>query len=268
MSEIQISVLMGVYNCASTIEAAVKSIQNQTIQDWELIICDDGSKDDTFSIVKDMSEKDQRIVLIKNKKNLGLNQTLNNCLSIARGKYIARMDGDDLCDPLRFEKELAYLENHPEFQIVSTTMKFFDDNGFWGVSSCIENPTSEDVVEKSPICHAPVMLLKECMIRVGGYTIDKRTTRVEDVDLWIKLYAYGYRCHNLDEPLYCMRNDENAFKRRKYRYRINSTYVRLLGCKKLKLGIKSYILSFSPMIIGLVPTAMRKQLRLMINKNI
>ena len=78
------------------------------------------------------------------------------------------------------------------------------------------------------------------MEEVGGYTEHRRMLRVEDVNLWIKLYAAGYRCRNLPEPLYRMRNDQNALNRRKYRYRVNSVYVRLQGCRMLKLGIKSY----------------------------
>ena len=102
----KISVIMGVYNCASTLPEAIASIQKQTITNWEFIICDDGSNDDTWRIADDFRENDDRIVLLKNEKNLGLNATLNKCLSVARGQYIARMDGDDICAPARFEKEL------------------------------------------------------------------------------------------------------------------------------------------------------------------
>ena len=73
------------------------------------------------------------------------------------------------------------------------------------------------------------------MLAVGGYTEDPRMLRVEDVNLWIKLYGAGYRCCNIQEPLYRMRNDQNALNRRKYVYRINSTYVRMQGCRLLKL---------------------------------
>ena len=105
------------------------------------------------------------------------------------------------------------------------------------------------------------MMRKACMEQVHGYTEDVRMLRVEDVNLWIKLYAAGFRCYNIQEPLYKMRNDKNAFNRRKYKYRINSVYTRLQGCKLLNLGVKYYLYACTPMIIGLVPARLRQLLR-------
>ena len=257
----KISVLMGIFNCADTLEQAVKSIQNQTYTNWELILCEDGSTDNTYEVARTLAEKDSRIVLLRNGKNLGLNATLNRCLSAATGEYIARMDGDDDCLPDRFEKQLAILENQRDIAIVSTDMILFDETGEWGRATIPEFPTPEQVVTGTAIRHAPVMLRKAAMEEVGGYTEHRRMLRVEDVNLWIKLYAAGYRCRNLPEPLYRMRNDQNALNRRKYRYRVNSVYVRLQGCRMLKLGIKSYLKAFRPMINGLVPARVRQLLR-------
>ena len=257
----KISVLMGIYNCSSTMEQAVASVQNQTYTNWELILCDDGSSDNTYEVAQALAAKDSRIVLLRNEKNLGLNATLNRCLAVATGEYIARMDGDDDCVPERFERQLDLLEHHPEFQITSCPMKLFDETGEWGQTTVPEYPSPEDVVSGTPISHAAVMLRKECMDAVGGYTVDKRMLRVEDVNLWIKLYAASFRCYNIQEPLYRMRNDQNALNRRKYIYRVNSTYVRLQGCKLLRLGLKSYLKAFVPMINGLVPARLRQAIR-------
>lgn len=257
----KISILMGIYNCAGTLIQAVSAIQNQTYPNWELILCDDGSSDNTFEIAQSLASEEPRIVLLRNSKNLGLNQTLNNCLSVATGEYIARMDGDDDCAPDRLEKQLCLLESHPEFQITSCPMRLFDENGEWGQTTVPQYPTPEDVVSGTPISHAAVMIRKSCIDAVGGYTVDKKMLRVEDVNLWIKLYAAGYRCYNIQAPLYMMRNDQNALNRRKYRYRINSTYVRLQGCKLLNLGIKYKLEAFRPMINGLVPAKIRHFIR-------
>ena len=257
----KISVLMGVYNCEDTLESAIRSIQDQTYDNWELIICDDGSTDNSLQVVRKMAEADSRIIVLENGTNQGLNYTLNHCLEHATGELVARMDGDDLSLPQRFEKEAGFLEENKEYAIVSCPMIFFDDHGEWGRGSAKEFPTAEDVVSGVPICHAPVMMWKECMDKVGGYTVDQRMLRVEDVNLWIKLYAEGYKCYNLQEPLYCMRNDQNALNRRKYKYRVNSTYVRLKGCKQLGLGAKYYVKSFKPMLNGLVPASLRAKIR-------
>lgn len=257
MNNDKISVLMGMYNCENTLSQAIKSIQRQTYSNWELILCDDGSIDNTYQIAKSFAENDNRIILLKNKDNCGLNITLNKCLKKATGKYIARMDADDDCDPKRFEKQINFLKSQNKYAIVSSAMTFFDENGKWGRNYVKEYPLPEDVVSGSPICHAPAMMRKECLDEVQGYTEDKHMLRVEDVNLWIKLYVAGYRCYNIQEPLYYMRNDKNALNRRKFKYRINSTYVRLQGCRMLHMKPRFYIKSFTPIIIGLIPSQIR-----------
>ena len=102
----KISILMGIYNCADTLSRAIDSIVNQTYTNWELILCDDGSVDSTYEIAKQYQNKyPDKIVLLKNEKNIQLAATLNHCLEYATGKYISRMDGDDESTPDRFEKQ-------------------------------------------------------------------------------------------------------------------------------------------------------------------
>lgn len=267
MNDVKVSVLMGIYNCEDTLEEAISSIQAQTYKNWELIMCDDGSTDNTYEVAKRLCEKDSRLILIKNEKNLGLNITLNNCLNLATGDYIARMDADDTCLPIRFEKQVEFLNTHTEFDIVSTHMAFFDENGEWGSVKTKEYPQPYDIVTSSQICHAPVMMRAKSILDVDGYTVDKKMLRVEDVNLWIKLYSKGYRCYNIQEPLYKMRNNRQAFQRRKYKYRINSTYVRIKGCKLLGLGVKAYLIALLPLLVGLVPTKLRMKIRKHISRN-
>lgn len=249
-----ITVLMGIYNCADTLSEALDSLLAQTYSGWKCILCDDGSTDDTKKVAqKYVEEFPEYFYLIVNNKNLGLNQTLNNCLELADTEFVARMDGDDISLPTRFDKERSFLIENPEFDIVSTPMIQFDEDGDFRVGTATPNPTKEQIVVGSHICHAPCMIRTSAIKSVGGYTVSDKILRVEDVDLWIKLYSNGYRCHNLSEPLYKMRDDRNATARRKYKYRINSTRVRLNGCKLMDLGIKYKIQCLLPMIIGLIP---------------
>ena len=135
----KISILMGIYNCEATLNEAIDSILNQTYSNWEFIICDDGSKDNSYNIAKSYEKADPiRFKVIKNNENEGLNATLNRCLKIADGEFIARMDGDDLCDPTRFQKEVEILNHHPEYAIVSTYMTTFDGDGEWGCIKTLE----------------------------------------------------------------------------------------------------------------------------------
>ena len=252
---------MGIYNCEDTLREAVESILQQSISEWELIMCDDGSTDGTFELAKTLAASDSRISLVQNEHNYGLGYALNQCLKQATGVYIARMDGDDRCSPVRLQKQLEFMSGHTEFAICSTPMILFDETGEWGRTKLKEQPSKEDVVTGAPIHHAPVMIRREALESIGGYSTSSNTLRVEDVDLWIRLYYAGYRCYNLQEALYSMRDDRNAFQRRKYRYRINSTIIRLKGCQMMHLGIKSYLLSFLPMIVGLIPERMRRGIR-------
>lgn len=254
MSNKKISVLMGIYNCANTLPEAIESIVAQTYNNWELIMCDDGSSDNTYRVAQDFKNKyPEKIILIQNKHNIGLNQTLNNCLKVATGDFIARMDGDDLCDPTRFEKELNFLLDHPEYAIVSTPMKYFDENGVFAVGKGGGEPNINRIPLGTPFCHAPCMVRKKAYDAVGGYSVDDKLLRVEDWHLWIKMYSKGYRGYILDEPLYLMRDDQNATARRKFKYRLNEAYVGRLAVKKLHLPKYYYLLTVRPIIVGLMP---------------
>lgn len=250
----KISVLMGIYNCASTLVEALDTIINQTYQNWELILCDDGSKDNTYNIAKSYAEKyPNKVILIKNNQNCGLNHTLNRCLEIATGEYIARMDGDDISLPDRFQKEINILENHPEYDIVSTPMIYFDETGEWGQNHLKEIPQQKELLHRAPHSHAPCIIRHKALSSVGGYTEDKRLLRVEDYDLWVKLYAAGYRGYNILEPLYKMRDDRNAYARRSLKNRFHEVYARTLCIKRLNLPKHNYIYVVRPIIVGLLP---------------
>lgn len=250
----QISVLMGIYNCAATLPTAIDCILLQTVTDWELILCDDGSSDDTYEVARAYRDRyPDQIILVKNEKNMGLNYTLNHCLSHAKGEFIARMDGDDLCSPDRFEKELRALEQHPEMAVVSTEMTYFDETGTWGRCHANPLPQKKDFLYGTPFCHAPCMARRTAVCSVGGYTDDPKYLRVEDYDLWVKLYAAGYRGMNLQEPLYQMRDDRHAFARRKFQYRINEARVICKAVRVLKLPVWNYVRAAKPIVVGLMP---------------
>ena len=249
-----ISVIMGIYNCESTLGEAIDCILDQTYSNWEMIMCDDGSTDNTYEIAKKYADEyPDKIILIKNEKNMGLNVTLNNCLNNAHGEFIARMDGDDLCSRDRFEKEISVLNNNSEFAIVSCDMEYFDSDGVFGRCHSKKCPKAKDFVHGTPFCHAPCMVKKEAYDAVGGYSVDKRLLRVEDYHLWIKMYEKGYKGYNIDEALYSMRDDRNAVKRRKFKYRLNEAYVKFLAIKRLKLSKKYLIFVLRPIIVGMLP---------------
>lgn len=252
--EYRVSIIMGIYNCENTLDEAIQSLLDQTNQQWKLIMCDDGSKDNTYKKAKSYAEQYENIILIQNDKNMGLNYTLNHCLEYVDTEYVARMDADDISLPTRLEKEINFLDNHQEYAIVSTPMIYFDENGDFRTGKGNGEAIKSDFIKGTPFCHAPCMVRSEAYRKVKGYTIAEKLLRVEDYHLWYKMYLNGYRGYNLKEPLYKMRDDRNAKNRRKYKYRINEAYVKYLIVRDFNLSKINYIRVLKPLIVGLLPT--------------
>lgn len=257
----KISVIMGIYNCAPTLQEALDSLYAQTYQDFEIILCDDGSSDDTYQVALENQKQHPNIVLLKNPHNMGLNQTLNNCLAVAKGEYIARMDGDDISMPNRFEIELCFLEEHPEFNIVSSPMEHFDEEGTFMTGKGCGEIKPEHFRSGSPICHAPCMVRKKAYDKVGGYSVSPKLLRVEDYHLWFKMYAEGYKAYMLEKPYYRMRDDRNAVLRRTWKNRCNEAYVKWIGYPMIGLPRYTRIYCLRPLIIGLLPNSLYQWLR-------
>lgn len=247
----KISIIMGIYNCSATLREAIDSIITQTYPNWEFIICDDGSSDDSYTVASEYASSfPGKFRVVRNDKNIGLNATLNKCLRCADGDYVARMDGDDIsvCD--RFEKEVAVLNAHPEYAIVSSHMTTFDGDGEWGCIKTLETPQTRDFPTHVPMfCHAACMIRREAFLDVEGYTEDKRLLRVEDYHLWFKLYSKGYRGYNIQEPLYKMRDDRNALRRRTASARLNGIYATFVGFKMVQLPVWMYVYAIKNAIV-------------------
>ena len=257
-----LSVITGAYNAAGCphFEKSVASILNQTFSDFEFIICDDGSTDSTYEILKRFAASDARIKLLKSEKNEGLAATLNKCLAVSEGTYIARHDCDDYSERERFEKQIAYLETHPNVDILGTAAHLFDENGIWGLETFPEKVTNRDFLFTSPYKHGSVMFRKEALLKAGGYRVAKETRRTEDYDLFMRMQAFC-KGENLKEPLYRFCEDNAAKKRRKYRYRIDEAKVRATGFQKLGLLPSGIPYVIKPLLVGLIPTGLLARLQ-------
>ena len=199
-----ISVLLPVYNCELYIQEAVDSILNQTYSHFELIIIDDCSTDATVSILK--TYNDSRINLIIKPKNSGYTDSLNFGIEIAKGDYIARMDGDDISLPERFEKQVNFLENNLDVIMCGTSYRII------GSGKIIHVPENhEDIqhalLEYSAFGHPSVMMRKSTLDKLPFvYNVEKEPA--EDYDLWVRLLFAG-KLHNLQEVLLEYRIHEN-----------------------------------------------------------
>lgn len=258
----KVSVLMGIYNCEKTLGRAIESVLNQSYVNWELIMCDDGSNDSTYEIAKIYEEKyPDKIILLKNHENKGLNITLNKCLAMAKGEYIARQDADDCSLPKRFTKQVEYLNNNRECAFVSTSMVV--NNGIESIGKRIQpdtRPQKKGFMYSNQFFHAPVMIRKSALLKVNGYTEDVKLLRVEDYNLWTKLYAAGFYGENMKEILYEVYEDEMVYKRRRLKYRINGAYALILAVDML--GLPQYYKAYAikGIIKGVVPNYIYKRI--------
>lgn len=198
-----VSVLMPVYNVEKYIEESVNSILNQTYRDLELIIVDDGSTDNTFSILKELEKIDSRINLVKNGCNKKIAESLNVALSLSKGDYIMRMDGDDISRLDRLEIMLKYLSENTEIHLVGSEMIIIDEKGCSiGYRSLIHGFDNLLKILKfsSPVPH--IWLCKrEVYNIVGPY----RLPGVEDYDFLLRMITCGLKFDNIIMPLYYVR---------------------------------------------------------------
>ena len=259
----EISVIMGVYNCKDIrlLKKSVSSIINQTFTDWEFIICNDGSTDNTLNILKNIEKMDSRIRIISYETNMGLANALNHCINVARGNYIARQDDDDTSVSTRFEKQIAAFRDNPNIAIVGTFANVVDDNGVWGQFIVDEKPKKTSFLWTNPFAHPTVMMKKDALVGVGGYRVSKETRRCEDYDLFMRMYAAGYSGINLTEKLYNYRIINDHKKHRPMKYRIDEAVVRAKGYRILKLYPKGIVYICKPIIIGLIPQSVFKRIR-------
>jgi len=207
-----VSVILPVYNGATYLDESIKSILNQTFTDFELIIVNDGSKDNSLEILRGF--QDSRIQII-DQKNMGLAATLNKSISLAKGKYIARQDQDDISFPQRLEKQVAFLEKN---EMVGMIGCHADIIGLNGKKIGLHKHPSEDyqlkffLLHNNPFVHSSVMFRKTVFDDVGLYTTDPQRQPPEDYELFSRI-ARVWKLANLPEVLHIYREVRESMSR-------------------------------------------------------
>lgn len=207
-----ISVLLPVYNGAADVQKSIKSILDQTFQDFELIIVNDGSTDGSACVLESIC--DPRIRLY-HQSNIGLAGTLNRGIELARGVYIARQDQDDLSCPDRFEKQVAYLQKNQDCILLGTAAEIWV--GDQKTDRAHDHPIEHselafDLLFNNPFVHSSVMMPRDAVLKIGGYSTDKLRQPPEDYELWSRMARYG-RVANLAERLLIYREVAHSMSR-------------------------------------------------------
>ena len=200
----QVSVIMPVYNAGTYLGQAIKSVLEQTFDDFELIVIDDGSTDSSRDII--LSFSDSRIKYHKNEENLGVIKSLNKAISICSGEFIIRMDADDICEPQRFEEQIRFMKKHPDTGLCGTWAKVIDSQN--NISGKIVNQTSPEFISISLLFTIPLVHPSVCFrASILKYNLYDNVPHAEDYELWRRLndqtkmanlpkYLLQYRWHN------------------------------------------------------------------------
>lgn len=203
----RVSVLMPVRNEERYLAAAIQSLCNQTMRDWELVVIDDGSTDSTPSILCAAANSDSRIKILSSNGSGGLVQSLNTGLAACTAPLVARMDGDDISHPRRLELQADYLDCHPDIDLVATSFRHFPQRCIkpgmlsyqeWQNSLMTHDQISADLYVESPFVHPSIMTRRHILLNLGGY---RECGWAEDYDLWLRMHLAGCRFARLPEVL-------------------------------------------------------------------
>ena len=255
-----ISVLMSVYKSekSSYLDRALKSVWNdQTLKPNEIILVEDGPLGEDLNEVVDhwKGRLSDRLVLLCNETNLGLTKSLNKGLKYVRSEYIARMDSDDISDPLRFERQFNYLQEHPEIDVLGGALQEFnDENSNLNVRHYPLTPEQcrEYIVKASPLAHPTVMIRRR--VFDSGIRYDERFRTSQDIALWFDLLVKGFKIANLPDVTINFRRSGDLFKRRSRNKAFNEFKIYLNGIYRLE-GLFSwkYIFPLSRFVFRLMP---------------
>jgi len=195
-----VSVVLSVRNGGSDLPLALDTILKQSFSDFELIAINNGSTDGTRAFLDQIADPRVRVY---HQEDQGLAAALNRGISLAQGRYVARQDHDDLADPSRIAKQVAFLDAHPEHGLVGTQAEIWVGDRPSGRFH--DHPTEDEILQfdlllNNPFVHSSVMMRKSALERVGGYTTDPARQPPEDYELWSRI-ARHYRVANLGERL-------------------------------------------------------------------
>ena len=210
MTSPRVSILMSVRNEQQHLQAALTSIFRQTLTDWELVVIDDGSTDETPRILQSAAKHDKRINVIR-QEAIGLVPALVKGMSRCRSNLVARMDGDDICHPERLEKQVEFLRENPDTALVATNIRHFPSQNVmggmrhyeqWQNSLVSYDEIMRNLFVESPFTQPSVMFRKDCVESVGGY---RDPGWGEDYDLWLRLALAGHDLARIPETLFFWR---------------------------------------------------------------
>ena len=238
------SVIMAVHNAEQFLDKSISSILLQTLSQFEFIIVDDASTDNSASILDEMAKKDKRIKIIKNHQNIGLTKSLNKALLKAKGKYIARQDADDCSALQRLEKQVLFLDKHKDVALVGTSTIVIDEFGeSLCMRHCITDPAllRKTVLVRNCFFHGSIMFRKKDIEQIGRYR--EKFVYGQDYDLYIRL-SEKRNLANIDLPLYYWRFTRDSISAKQgHMQNVYGSWARAFAKERRLKGLDSYDVS-------------------------
>lgn len=256
------SVIIPTHNAENTIDRCIESIINQTYSNLKIICCDDCSTDNTWGKLEDWQKKDSRIIILKNAENMRAAYTRNRCIELAEG-IVVQIDDDDYCTLDRIEKQVRFLNANTEYAFVGSGMYLFDEDGVYGQTEMVRGyeVTKEHFLWSSGFANPTISFRKEALDAVGGYRVAKETARSQDYDLFMRLYAAGYKGYVMPDKLVYYYRGKNSFPKCKYRYRIDEAKIRFRNYKALQLLPRGLPYVIKPLLVGLIPISVIEKIK-------
>ncbi len=252
----KITVLMCEHNTyLPHLKLSVESILSQTYANFDFIIVVDTTFDENLSYLTSLT--DSRISIIKNISNIGLAASLNNAISSIETDYIVRMDTDDISHSDRISEQLKFIEDHPQYAIVSCSYNTFDDNGIYNKSSFHGEVTLKHLIKSNMFSHPGMILNTKILKEINGYPLFQRA---QDYAMIFELYSCGYKGCVMEQILLDYRMDSSGYKKKKFKFRVLEYKIRSFYYKKLRVEFIYRVYKFKPIFIGLIPNCIYKLL--------
>ena len=246
---------MAVFNQMNqtALNQAVDSILGQTLRDFEFLIYDDGSIPEAADYIRKQEEKDSRIRVCGSRENHGLGFSLNVCADMALGRYIARMDADDIAVPERLAEQYDFLEREERYDWCGSNAFLYDGQRVWGRRVMPEVPGVNDFLRFSPYIHPTVMYRRELLDQFH-YSDAGDVLRCEDYEIFMRLHQSGFQGYNIQQELLWFRENQDSYRRRNLQTRLNEMKLRFRGFRDMGVLFPlGWLYALRPLMAAAVP---------------
>ncbi len=254
-----VSVLLSTYNDASTLEASINSVLNQSYKNFEFIIVNDASSSDTVEILNEFSKKDHRITVYSNSENIGLTRSLNRGLAHCSCAFVARIDADDMWHKDKLREQLDYMYDHPECALLGTAYEEINEFGEYCRASTVPLFTDNErltnsMVRFNPFFHSSILVKKGVVESLNGY--DERCKYAQDYNLWVRV-AENHDIANLPKVLAYRRiTTANISVRKERQQRISALRSKVLAINLLSNNLLNYRYLLNDVAVIVLPAVL------------